>query len=122
VPFPDVEDLLVAALTDLVADAQHIGTRTPPDLQSRLDFIRIHAGGGPRDQVNAHTRVDVQVFSATRASGLALAEQLDDYLTQTRLSRVDRIVCESGPQEVPWPDPTTRTWIAIYRVVTRRRA
>lgn len=127
--FPDVEAVIVPKLGTYL-DAQvsgfvpatHIGTRTPINLQDLPMFVGVRAGGGPRTQTQGQPRVDVQVFAPTRAVGLPLAELVDDYLTLEKFDyRIDNMVTQSGPQEVPWADPNVRLWVASYTATCRRR-
>lgn len=132
--FPDVEQIvieklgayLVAQISGFDADGDEthqIGNRTPIDLRTRLPFFGVRAGGGPRSKTQGLIRVDVQTFAPDRATGGPLAELVDDWLTLEPFDwRVDHMVTDSGPQEVPWADPNVRLWVASYTATCRRTA
>lgn len=125
IDFPNVEDALVVALADFVA-AGRVVTETPPDLAAKLPMIRVGRRGGGDDGVTDKPRVDIEIFAATRAVGIPLAEAVRQHLIKAPAFRpgdpFDRIVCDSGPQEVPWGDgKTVRRWIATYTIRSRRR-
>jgi hypothetical protein len=123
--YPDIERVLC----DLLADLGNTGTRTPDNLQDRLEFIRIRRVGGNDDQVTDRARVDVEVFAATRAAGETLTEQIRRRLsvrgplTVTSGGRpvvVDRSQLLAGPVELAWPDPEVRMFHATYQLESRR--
>ena len=122
--FPDVQKVLVAALATLAGGSSHVGAETPVDFAGLLPFIRVRRGGGGSDPVNDMAVVDVDVFADRYTVGEPLAEQVREFLTSGRLvsPRLDRVVCDQGPRELPWGDGTVRRWGATYEVMTRRSA
>jgi hypothetical protein len=123
--YPDIERVLC----DHFADLGTCGTRTPGDLQGELPFIRIRRVGGIDDQVTDRARVDVEVFTASRADGEVAAEHIRQrlsvrgplYVTSGgRLVVVDRTLLLSGPVELAWPDPVIRMFHASYQLECRR--
>lgn len=121
--FPDpqrtVADALVAA--GLVA-AGGAGAQTPPDLQTRLPFIRVVRIGGGSDQVNDSASIDLDVFADLYTSAELLAERVRQFLVgPPPPALLDRVECVSGPQELPWDDTgPVRRFGATYLVVSRR--
>lgn len=117
--WPDVEAVLVTAL----AQFGDTGTETPTDLQGNLPFIRVIRRGGPNDRISDQASVDIDVFAATRASGVPLCEVIRQYLlTSYEMPEIDRVSTSSGPQELPWDDPNVRRWVSSYQVISRRAA
>lgn len=123
--YPDIERVLC----DHLADLGTCGTRTPGDLQTELPFIRVRRVGGIDDQVTDRARVDVEVFTSTRAAGEVAAEHIRQrlsvrgplYVTSGgRLVVVDRTLLLSGPVELAWPDPVIRMFHASYQLECRR--
>lgn len=117
--FLDVEVALVVELDQFASG--RTGTETPANLQAALPFIRVTRRGGPDDHVSDYPRVDVDVFAATRAAGVALSSTIRDHLRfGFSITGVDRVVTESSAQELPWEDPGVRRWTSTFQVVTRR--
>lgn len=119
--FPDVQRVLVADLTALVA-ADHIAIETPTDLAARLPFVRVMRTSGPSDRINDFANVDIDVWADTYTAGEMLAEQIRQRLVgpPPPIPKFDRIDCPIGPRELPWGDGTIRRFNATYEVVSRR--
>lgn len=121
--FPDVQRVLIAGLETLVG-VGHVGVETPDDLDVRLPFVRVMRIGGPRDRLNDHATVDVDVFAASYTAAETLAETISEWLCgpPPGARELDRVDCDVAPRELPWSDgETLRRWGATYRAVTRRR-
>lgn len=123
--FPDVEELLLDALGDLVVDpSTQIGTSTPPDLADHLPFIRVTRFGGSDDRIRDLARIDVDTFGPTRAVAQPLAEQVRQRLLSWPLvvtgGVIDRAETLTAPAEVPWDNQQIRRWTASYTVTCRR--
>lgn len=119
-PFPDIEGALLTFLADL-------GTCyvvAPPDLQNHLPAIRITRFGGADDRVTDVARIDIDVFTADRASGFTISEQIRQRLLGYPLSLtnciIDRVTTNTGPMEIPWGDAIVRRRNASYSVSCRR--
>jgi hypothetical protein len=120
-PFPDVEDLLSEAFTDL----GETGSETPDDLQDHLPFIRITRIGGSDDRRTDTSRVDVDCFGATRAQAWQIARAVQQRLISgpthvPGTGLIDRARTELGPRRAAHPDQNVRRVLATYRVSARR--
>lgn len=114
----------VAQLLAVVAGAGRTGVATPDNLTGLMPFVRATRGGGPRDRINDHARIYIDVFDADYARGFAMAEAIAAYLEPGRLHYgpvvIDRVVVDSAPQEVaPWA-PGIFRFEARYTIVSRR--
>jgi hypothetical protein len=121
--FPDVARILVDLLDGYAFNAATIrkaGTVTPGDLEDQLPYIRVRAGGGPRDHLNWLTTATLDVFCPTYELGVLLVEDVDERLTQHRVAGIDRVGTSSGPQEVEWLGDRFRSWRISYEVAVRR--
>ena len=129
--FPDVEQALMDLLADLVVDREDVGIIIPIDLQKRVlsdsprPVIRVRCIGGSDDRFFDNPRVDVEVFAASRAVAMPLAEAIRQRLISkprlTAFGVIDRADTEVRPQEIPYDDPDIRRISATYRLSTRRR-
>lgn len=119
--FPDVQRVLVDALTVFVA-ADRTDIETPEDLQVRLPFVRVVRTGGGRNRLNDLATVEIDVFAGTYAQGEPLAESISQWLCgpPPPISVFDRVVCAVAPRELPWGDVNVRRFGATYQVVARR--
>lgn len=123
--FPDVEKALIDVFADLSAAVSATAVaRLPPDLQQMLPVIRVRRLGGGDDRWTDSPRADVEVYAATRAVAVPLAELLRQRLLSgphaTGHGVIDRAVTEVGPQEIPYEDQDIRLVTATYRVALRR--
>lgn len=117
-PYPDVEAVLVA----------HLGagtvTRLPADLQQRLPLRRVRRVGGGDDRITDASRVDVEVYAATRGEAMDAAREIQQKLISGPFVAagvvVDRCSTEVGPHEADHPDEKIRLVAATYRVACRR--
>jgi hypothetical protein len=117
-------------LADLVSDPDDIGTVIPADLQERVfadpprRVIRVRCIGGSDSRFFDNPRVDVEVFAATRATAMPLAETIRQRLIskprRTAFGVIDRAETEVRPQEIPYEDPDIRRILATYRLSLRR--
>lgn len=128
-PFGDVELMLEEYLTP----RGFVVTSTPKDLKTRLAdgyVIRVQrvGGGETRNATVDAPRIAVQVF-ALRSSAKprdahdGAAQVRADLLNLpaiTAAGRLDSARTESGPTELPWPDPEIAVVQCIYRLATRR--
>ena len=123
--FPDVALVLIEVFADIAAAASAATvTNLPADLQAVLPVIRVRRLGGGDDRWTDAPRVDVEVYAATRAVAVPLAEQLRQRLLSrphaTAHGVIDRAVTEVGPQEIPYEDQDVRLVAATYRLSLRR--
>ncbi len=125
--FPDVVRLIAQQIVyEGIVPLGRAGSQTPADLLANLPFIRINRVGGASDEVSDRPVIDVDVFHETSLQGQAFADEIRHFLTMTDLpviygyGAVDRIVCLTGPRELPWADTRVRRFGATYRVTTRR--
>lgn len=121
-PFPPVERIVAAVVTDL----GETGSETSTDLQDSLPFIRIRRIGGSDNRVTDTARIDVRVYDAELSDAFVLSETIRQLLisgpTATPHGVLDRAETEVAPQEVPGPDPDHyRVVSTTYRVSVRRR-
>lgn len=103
-----------------------VGGETPPDLADHLPFLRVRRIGGADNRVTDLPRVDVRVYAPDRSAALHIAEQARQRLTSMPVATphgvLDRADTESGPAEVPGPDPETyRVANLTVRASLRRR-
>lgn len=99
------------------------GAETPPDLETRLPFIRIERGGGVDERFSMHPRVFVDVFAATADEARALASDLRDALLALRGPVNGAVIrdvrCDSGPSRQPWANEAIHRRGATYTVSFR---
>jgi hypothetical protein len=129
--FPDVEQALMDLFSDLVTDPRDVGVIIPADLQQRVladpprPVIRVRVIGGNDNRFFDNPRVDIEVYAATRAVAVPLAETIRQRLiSKPRLTAhgvIDRADTEVRPQEIPYDDPDIRRVSATYRLSLRRR-
>lgn len=129
--FPDVEQSLMDLLTDLVVDPDDVGIIIPSDLQQRVlgdpprPVIRVRCIGGSDNRFFDNPRIDIEVFAASRAAAMPLAETIRQRLISkprhTAFGVIDRAETEVRPQEIPYDDPDIRRIAATYRLSMRRR-
>lgn len=107
-------------LTDLAT----VGTVTPPNLGASLPFVRIVRIGGAGTRFIDTARIDVDAFAATRSSAYSLAESCRQRLINVphvvAAGRIDSVITDSGPHEIPWGDPAVRRFTASYTLTVRR--
>lgn len=119
-PFVDIE----TALEQTLADLGTTGKVTPPNLASEVPFIRVSRIGGPDTRFIDTARVDVDCFGLTRNDAYNLAEACRQRLLNVphvvAAGRIDSVITDSGPREIPWGDPTVRHFTASYSVSSRR--
>lgn len=124
--WPDVHDVLPLVFADLVADpdSQIVGPRLPNDLQDLLPLIRDRAIGGGDDRITDVPRVDIEVYAADYPTAWALAEAIRQRLLAyphiTAVGRIDKVITESRPAEIPHDDQAVRLVAATYRISFRR--
>lgn len=119
-PFCDIETAVMQTVNGLgTAD-----TATPPDLSAHLPFIRVNRIGGPDTRFIDTARVDIDCFAADRPTAYALAESVRQRMLNVphvvAAGRIDSVVTDSGPREIPWGDPALRRFTASYTVTSRR--
>lgn len=115
---------MIATLLIPYASAQRVGTQTPALLTGLLPFIRVTGGDGPSDLVNRHARFTVDVLADSVTVAELLAERIHQHLTTERLvlapAVIDRVSCDSGPEEMPPWAPGVFRFQARYTSVSRR--
>ena len=133
--WPDPEDQAAHVLGDLV-DHQVVSTlagvtgpggedwRNLPE--EALPIIRATLLGGTDDAVSDWSRLEVVVYTATRAQARALAEAVRERFLpgphRTPAGVIDRVETEMRPAEQQTADPARiRRWRAVYRMSTRQR-
>lgn len=116
-PFPDVEALLVTALSEFGAT----GTVTPDDLQSRLPFHRIKRLQGSGNLISNNPRVEIITFTTSRAESWRLAALIEQRLISNirAVPKVDKAI-SSGLTEIPYEDQNIRAVLHSYELSTRR--
>lgn len=120
-PWPDVEAALVSLLADLAA----VGTVAPADLATKVPFARVECFGGSDNRITDTSRVDVDVFAATRAEAASLAETIRQRLLDTPhvvagIGTLDWVDTLTRPNSAPWNDPQVRRVTAAYTITCRR--
>ena len=130
-PYPDVEDLLIAALADLGST----GSVYPDDLHERLfsgidgqeHFIRIRRVGGEDDLRTDRPRVDIEIAAASRALAWRVARTVQQRMISgparvPGIGVMDRARTEIGLRAVLHENPNIRCVLATYRASLRRSA
>lgn len=122
--FPDAARTIAKILEPLVGNPLRIGTRTPASLTGLMPFVRVVRRGGPSDDLNDYAYVYVDVIGDNLAAAEKLAEQIRQKLTTTKVRLgsiiVDRVTCDSAPEEVePWASGINR-YESRYTIVFRR--
>jgi hypothetical protein len=127
--YPDAELAVIAILTSLVAVGADWRTSTdvPDDLEKRLPYIRVTCYGGSDDDITDRSRIDVDVFAATKKAAHDLAEQARERLTNGRKPHVgngfvlDRVQTDTKPHQLPWTaNPPPYRYAAAYSSSARR--
>jgi hypothetical protein len=99
------------------------GAETPPDLETRLPWIRVQRIGGGDERFTGHPRVAVDVFAATADEARTLAGSLRDALLFLRGPANGAVVrevrCDVGPSRQPWANEAVHRWGATYTVSLR---
>lgn len=121
--FPDVQRVLVEGL-EVIVGAGSTGIETPVNLIQVLPFVRVVRAGGSSNRLHDLSSVDVDVFHGRYVDGEALAERIRQYLCgpPPPFAVLDRVECDSAPQELPWGDPGIRRFNASYTAIARRTA
>ncbi len=121
--WPDAEETVAWVLAPLTPGREVVSV--VHGLPIDLPLIRVTRVGGSDDGVTDTARVEVVVYSSTRAEALGLAERARARLLpgrhRTLHGGIDQVVTEVGPHEQPTADPRrVRRWAALYRVSARR--
>lgn len=127
----DVEPPLLDWLDDLATAV----TSTPIDLADQVPMLRVRRIAGGGDWNNDRPTVSVQAF-ATPTSGsprahFDLATQVEDRFMSIAVNGPELVggaskvviedpVKESGPVELPYPNPAVRVTETIFRFTARR--
>lgn len=121
--FPDAPRT-IAKLLEPLAGAGKVGTRVPSSLTGLMPYVRVTRHGGPSDTVSDYAVIHVDVLGDDLAAAEQLAERIRQKLTTERLrlgaAVVDRVTCDSAPEEMPpWSTGINR-FEARYTAVFRR--
>jgi hypothetical protein len=124
--FPDAPKTLAKILGSSLVAAGQAGTRTPDDFAGLMPYIRVIRVGGYNDGINDYARVAVGVFSDNLSVTEETAEKVRTKLTTEKLrlgpAIVDRVACDSAPQEMDQWAPGINHFEARYLTVFRRYA
>lgn len=133
--FGDLHQAAVVAIR--AVDSFPVEGRTPKDLQARLPFVRVTKPSGSDDRITDRATIDVDVYAATRAEAMRIANVIREHLT----SQPHRVVIPEGvmvidrartvvaPFDPPPPSPTSdgtvmdpniRRVAASYSISARR--
>lgn len=121
-PFPDVEVVLVAMLTDLAPT----GTRTPEDLGAGTPrFISVVRAGGGDDGITDRPVVAVTTFGTDRQDSWELTRAVQQRVlaapaTQVAGVLIDKTSTFTGPIEVPDQNTDVRVVPTYYQIEYRR--
>lgn len=115
----------IAKILEPIAGTNKIGTRTPASLTPAvMPYVRVRRLGGPSDQVNDFAYIHIDVLSDNLDAAEQLSERIRQKLTTEKLAYgavvVDRISCESAPEEMPLWAPGINRFEARYTAVFRR--
>lgn len=121
--FPNAARTIAKILEPMVG-ANKIGTRTPASLTGVMPYVRVRRLGGPSDLVNDYAAIHIDVLSDNLDAAEQLAERIRQKLTTEKLRLgaivVDRVTCESAPEEMPLWAPGINRFEARYTAVFRR--
>ncbi|MFE5828742.1 hypothetical protein ACFQ8W_00475 [Streptomyces sp. NPDC056508] len=116
-------EAVIAPWLGTVIDGLQYGAETPPDLESRLPFVRVERLGGFDDRFRQHPRIAVDVFAATadeaRATSSAVRDALLALRGEVRGAVVSDVRCDSGPSRQPWTNGEIHRRGALYTVTLR---
>lgn len=139
-PLRDYEDLAKNGLRERFpvlatppSGVFRVATQIPSNLTERvtkeIPFVRVTQGSGRTTPTHAFPTLDIDVFSLSTTTSLALANEIEAWFTSGRhrwvdsegnVAIVDSIECTSSPQRVPWPAATVDRFLASYVISTRR--
>lgn len=95
------------------------------DLEARIasrPLVRVTMLASPASEITQFARVDIEVFSLSRAAALATAKEIHDGLSpRTRLdtATIDTVRTDALPRELPWGNAKVRRTLATYQISTR---
>lgn len=119
----DLEALLTGWLSEVAGGLAGASTRTPPDLEQRLPWVRVALLGGPYDGFRIdRPLVDLESFAATAAEASALARQIQGLLYSDLLGRtyggavVARVRTDVGTRPLPYDNPAVHRYGGTYRL------
>ncbi len=121
--FPNIERLLVVLFETDLGGAEHTGTETPDDLESRLPFLRVTRIGGSRTHQIDYPVVDLDLFDVDEAAGAPRASAIANRLLTKPAPHpsIDYVSCDPAFRELPWGDSeTVRHWGATFFIETRK--
>lgn len=129
--FPNAARLIVTAMDAWQgvldpAERWQSGGVTPPDLHTRLPFVRVTRAGGPTEDIQDFPITRVEVWAATLAQAEDVAEAVRVRLVAGHLLVVgagllDRTDCLSLHQEIEDDDnPDLRRVVTTYQHAARR--
>lgn len=119
--FPEVEQLLVAFLTD--GTGERALTDLPDNLEQLMPLHRVTCGDGDDDGFRLDASVvDIDTFAATRTEASAAAGRVRDLLLNDAhtaphdLGVVTGVRTVTKPRWLPDPNPNLRRYTATYLV------
>lgn len=124
--WPDVAQVLRGLLEPVAGGAGRVGSVRPTNLAESMPFVLAYRYGGADNGTYDSPSVAVDVYAATKAQGVALAEHCRQVLLEAPYSDaqqarwVDDVVTLSAPIEIPYGDSSVRCWASTYRLSMRR--
>ncbi|WXW93148.1 tail terminator [Arthrobacter phage BrayBeast] len=121
--WPSIEKALVAGLrADL---GVQVGTKVPPDVETREKFIRVARGPGSDDMITDAPLVDVECFSNVYGTADTLSEDVRQWFHALNGRKVagvlvDRVRTAAAPAWVDYLNPATNRFVASYRLEFRQ--
>lgn len=122
-----VMDLLEQRIPGLAPgpdDVIHVTNVGVPNSVADYPYVRVTRISGGDDRISDYPRLDVEVFSPSRAQAWAIAEairaELLSFPHRVGGALIDRVRTESAPVRAIWTDPTIHRLVATYTLSARR--
>lgn len=120
--FPNIERLIASIFQTDLGGADHVGSETPADLESRLPFLRATRIGGTRTHLIDYPILELDYFAADELTGAPGASAVANRLLTKPPPHpsLDYVSCDPAFRELPWGDSeTVRRWGATFFIETR---
>lgn len=118
---PDIEKALQEVVDELV-DPDHVYLWLSPDFGQSLPAVLIEADQSD-DSVLATNRAEITVYHGSRTAAKTLARTIHAHLCQgphmTSAGKLDRVVPNVPPHNVPYPSDLVVQFSAVYTIDTR---
>lgn len=103
--FANIERLLASIFAPMLGGDDHVGSRTPNNLEDVLPFVRVVRVDGPRTVLYDYPTVEMDYLAAdTDATAERAASRLVNHLMSKPPPHpsIDTVFCDVAPRELPW--------------------